>query len=261
MTESVKHMDEIISKYIKPATFPVAIKFFKEGEALPPKTKLPSRDFGHPIAVCQGVTLARRFGWAVAFYKEDVACAVSQVILGYTDEPDFIKDGSLCKPLYTQNDEAAIRTQASTPKMPKADTHCIVVCPLDKCDFEPDIVLCYGNAAQIVRMVQGSLYYDGGYVESRFSGRGACGSEITVPYTQDRCNVIIPGGGERVFALAADDELAFAVPKSKLQSVADGIAAIHKGGVARMPTPFSGLTNRPTFPPYYSALGEYCGLK
>ena len=32
-----------------------------------------------------------------------------------------------------------------------------------------------------------------------------------MPYSQDKCNVIVPGGGERVFALTGDDELAFAL--------------------------------------------------
>lgn len=261
MSEIVKQLDATISKYIRTVTFPLGIRLFKEGEELPARTKIPTRDFGNPIAFCQGVSLARRFGWSVAFRKEDQACGVSQVILGYQDEPDFIKTGSLIKPLYAGTDEAAARTQESTPKMPSADTHCIVICPLDKCTFAPDVVLCYGNAAQIVRLVQGALYKEGGYVESRFAGRGACGGEVTVPYSQNRCNVIIPGGGERVFALAADDELAFSMPGSKMQDVIDGIIAVHKGGVARMPTPFAGLTSQPEFPTYYHDLESYCGLR
>ncbi len=133
-------------------------------------------------------------------------------MLGYVGEPDFIKGGCLCKPLYNGNDEAAARTQASTPKLPAAETHCIVICPLDKCDFEPDLVLCYG-------------------------------------------------GGERVFGLTGDDEVAFAIPACKIKDTADGIIAVHKGGVARIPTPFAGLTNTPAFPKYYDGLAEYCGLK
>ncbi len=261
MSDICLRLDGIISKYIRPATFPVAVKFFKEGEALPPKTKVPTEAFGHPIAICQGISLARKYGWAVAFYQKDQACPLAQVILGYREEPDFIKDGSVIKNLYTGNDEAAVKTQESTPKMPQADTHCIVVAPLQNAAFDPDVVICYGNAAQITRFVQGALYKTGGYIESRFAGRGACGGEITVPYTQDRCNVIIPGGGERVFALTADDELAFAMPAGKIDEVMAGLEATHKGGVARIPTPVAGLAAQPNFPKYYHDLEVYCGLK
>lgn len=261
MNELVKYMNDTLNKYIRPLTFPMAVRFFKEGEELPPRAKVPTRDFGGPIAICQGIALVRRYGWTLAFYQNDMACPVSQVMLGYVEEPDFIKDGCLCKPLYNGNDEAAARTQASTPKLPAADTHCIVICPLDKCDFDPDVVLCYGSGAQIIRMVQGALYKEGGYIESRFAGRGACGGEIAVPYMSGRCNVIICGGGERVFGLTGDDEVAFAIPACKIKDTADGIIAVHKGGVARIPTPFAGLTTTPAFPKYYDGLAEYCGLK
>lgn len=261
MSEIARKIDAVISTYIRPLTFPVAVKFLKEGEELPPRTKVPTRDFGYPIALCQGMTIARKFGWSVAFYKQDEACALGQVICGYQDEPDFIKNGSIVKPLYVGSDEAAVKTQATTPKMPNPDTHCIVMAPLHVAEFDPDIVVCYGNAAQIVRFVQGALYREGGYIESRFSGRGACGGEFVVPYVQNKCNVIMPGGGERVFAGTADDELAFAIPASKINDVMEGLIETHKGGVARIPTPAYGILRQPAFPKTYWPLENYCGLR
>jgi len=261
MSEIAKEFDKTISKYIRSATFPVAVKFLKEGEELPPRTKVPTEAFGYPVAICQGISMARKNGWTLAFYQQDQACPLAQVILGYKEEPDFIKGGSVIKNLYAGNDEAATRTQEATPKMPEANTHCIVVAPLDKATFDPDVVIIYGNAAQITRLVQGALWNEGGYIESRFAGRGACGGEITIPMTKDQCNVVIPGGGERVFALTADDELAFAIPASKINDVAEGLAATHKGGVARFPTIQAGLSMKPGFPKYYWPLEEYCGLR
>ena len=163
MSEICKTLDASISKYIRPLTFPVAVKFVKEGEAIPEKAKVPTKALGYPIAICQAMTIARKYGWTLAMYKEDQACPLSHVILGYAEEPDFIKGGSVIKPLYVDNDEAAVKTQASTPKMPTADTHCIVLAPLHLATFDPDVVVCYGNSAQITRFVQGALYKVGGY--------------------------------------------------------------------------------------------------
>jgi uncharacterized protein (DUF169 family) len=182
---------------------------------------------------------------------------MAQVICGYIEEPDFVKDGSLVYPLYACDLEVGKKTHDSTPKMPVADTGTIAVAPLHRADFDPDVIIIYGNAAQIVRCVQGALYHDGGYIESRFAGRGACGGEITVPFVQQKYNVIIPGGGERVFAITTDDELAFAVPSSKFESFIDGVIAVHKGGVARIPTPFAGINHEPVWPKEYDKLGEY----
>lgn len=261
MSDTCKTMNEVLNQYVRPYTFPVAVRFFSEGEELPPKTKIPSQHFGYPIAFCQGVTMARKYGWTVAFYQKDQACPLGQVILGHKEEPDFVKDGSMVYPLYVDNLEAGMKTQASTPKMPKADTYCIVVAPLHLSTFEPDVILVYGNPAQITRLVQGALNKEGGYIESRFAGRCACGGEVVVPFVNDRCNVIIPGGGERVFAVTTDDELAFAMPKSKFDNVMEGLTNTHKGGVARIPTAFAGVNIRPQFPKYYFDLEKYCNLK
>lgn len=261
MSEVCKRLDAAISRYIRPLTFPVAVKLFKKDEPLPERVRIPTKFLGHPIAFCQGMSIARKYGWTIAMFAEDQACPLSHPILGYSDEPDFIKDGSVIKPLYADNDEAAAKTQAATPKMPAAVTYCIVLAPLHAATFDPDVVVCYGNSAQITRFVQGALFKVGGYIESRFAGRGACGGEVTVPYLQDKCNVIIPGGGERVFALTADDEAAFAMPASWIDRVIEGLEGTHKGGVARIPTTQAGLMIRPEFPKYYRDLEKYVGLR
>lgn len=255
-----ERLNATLNEYIRPATFPVAIKVSKD-ENLPSGVRRPQKLFGHRINICQGITLVRRIGWTLGFLKEDHACALSFVILGFVEEPDFAKSGHVVYPLYTETPEAGAKTQSSTPKMPVGEINSIILAPLHRADFEPDIVLIYGNAAQIARLVQGALYKEGGFIKSRFAGRCACGGEIVVPLTQQRCNIIIPGGGERIFALTADDELVFAVPNSKIESLIEGIVGTHKTGVARMPTPFFGARVKPEFPGSYSELEKYCGLR
>lgn len=260
MNEVCKTLNQCLDQYLRTLTFPVAVRFYKEGEDLPLKTKNPVKDFGYPIAFCQGMTLSRKYGWTVAFHQQDQACPVGQVILGQVEEPEFIKNGSLVNPMYAKDEGAAIKTHNATPKMPIANTYCIVLAPLHSAEFVPDVVVVYGNSAQITRLVQAALYNEGGYIESRFAGRGACGAEVVVPYVQNRCNVVVPGGGERIFALTGDDELAFAMPTSKINDVITGLAATHKGGVARIPTPIAGVMMNPRFPKYYDALARHCGL-
>ncbi|HSW35831.1 MAG TPA: DUF169 domain-containing protein, partial [Candidatus Limnocylindrales bacterium] len=129
-----------------------------------------------------------------------------------------------------------------------------------KADFDADVVLVYGNAAQVIRLVQGALYFNGGKIDSSFTGRGACGSEVVVPYQTGQCKVIIPGGGERVFAHTADDELLFAIPAGELANVAAGVEATHNNGIARIPTPFMGMRCKPVFPEKYTAVAKQFGI-
>jgi uncharacterized protein (DUF169 family) len=257
--EKNQKLNSIFNEYLRTLTFPVAVKIIKKGEALPNvKARIPMENFHHPVAICQGITMARKHGFTLIFRKEDQACPLANVILGYVEEPEIIKDGSVVYPLYVRDLDAGKRTQESTPKMPNADTEAIVIAPLHRADFDADVLIIYANAAQVTRMVQGALYNEGGYIESRFAGRGACGGEITVPYAQQKHNIIIPGGGEKVFALTQDDELAFAIPAAKIESLTEGIVATHKGGVARIPTPVAGVNIEPAFPEYYKPLIDYC---
>ena len=57
-----QEIGRIIEKYIRPITFPVAVKFQEKKDQPPGKFKRPLKDLGHPIALCQGVALARRIG-------------------------------------------------------------------------------------------------------------------------------------------------------------------------------------------------------
>lgn len=250
-------LDETLQKYIRTATFPVAVKISKE-PALPPKAKRPMTTFGHPINLCQGIAIARRYGWTMGFLKEDHGCANSLVIMGMVEEPDFIKDGSIVYPLYTENLETGAVTQQATPRMPGGEINSILLAPLHRADFDPDVVLIYGNPGQIVRLVQGALYKTGGTINSKFMGRAACGSEIVTTLLTGECNVIIPGGGEKVFAMTAEDEMVFSVPAAKIDDLIEGLAATHKAGAARIPVPQFGLRAEPEFPEPYKKLEDYC---
>lgn len=249
----------VLNEYIRPATYPVAIKVSRE-PILPEKARRPLTGFGYPLTICQGVALVRRFGWVLGFLKEDHACPVSHIILGLAEEPDFIKDGSIVYPLYTETLDAGARTQQVTPKLPVGEVGSLVLAPLHRAAFDPDVVLVYGNPAQMARLIQGALYKHGGVIESKFMGRGACGGEIVVPFREQKYNLVIPGGGEKAFALTMDDEMVFAAPWSKLSDMLDGIVATHKAGAVRLPSPFLGTMMQPKMPKEYDDLARYCGL-
>lgn len=247
-----------IEQYIRPLTFPVAVKI-SAGRDIPEGYRRPTSLFGHRINICQGVNMARRYGWNFGFVHEDMACPLSIPIFGFCEDPDFVTRGEIIYPDFTCSLEAAQKTQAMQPKAPVGSIGSILVAPLGRADFEPDLILVYGSPAQVVRLVQGALYREGGAIESRFSGRCACAQEFINPYLSGKCNVIIPAQGERLFAMTADDELVFSIPRGQLESVVEGVEVTHKRGVSRIPTPFFGLRIEPEFPKRYQELAEFCG--
>lgn len=249
-----------IEQYIRPLTFPVGVKMLP-GRDIPEGYRRPVSLLGHRINICQGVNMARRYGWNLGFLQEDMACPLSIPIFGFCEDPDFVTRGEIIYPDFTCSLEAAQKTQAAQPKAPVGSIGSILVGPLGRVDFDPDVVLVYGSPAQIVRMVQGALFKEGGAVESRFSGRCACAQEFVYPFFSGKCNVIIPAQGERLFAMTTDDELVFSIPRGQLENVVEGLEVTHKRGVSRIPTPFFGLRMAPEFPQRYQELAEFCGIE
>jgi uncharacterized protein (DUF169 family) len=253
-------LNKVLETLLRPLTFPVAAKLLPGAEA-PQGFNRPSQTMGHRLNLCQGTNFARRYGWRMAFLADDMACPLSVPIFGFKPDPDFVTRGEHIYPDFTDTLEKAAKTQAAQPKADEGSIGAVLLGPLAKVEFEPDVVLVYGAPAQIVRLVQAALYHHGGAIESRFSGRCACAQEFVYPHQSQKCNVVMPAQGERMFAMTADDEMCFAIPKSEFENVADGITVTHKRGVSRVPTPFFGMRMRPQFPERYGDLEEYCGTK
>lgn len=252
--------NSLIEQYIRPLTFPVGIKLSDEDKT-PKHYRNPTKILGHPINICQGVNIARRYGWSFGFVRQDMGCPLSIPIFGFCEDPDFVTKGEIIYPDLAKTPEVGARTQAAQPKAPVGSIVSILIGPLNRVDFDPDLILIYGNPAQIARLVQGALYREGGAIESRFSGRCACAQEFIYPHLNQKCNVIIPAQGERFISLTADDELVFSIPRTQVEPVLEGLEFTHKQGVSRFPTPFAGLRTRPRFPERYKKLEQFCGIK
>lgn len=262
MLEDVKKLHDVINAYIRPATYPIAIRVVKKGEekAAPEKVKIPSIDLCHPVTFCQGIAMARRYNWTMIFRKEDHGCPIAQIMLGYYS-PEKMLEGTIAVDSYTETIESGKIMENANYYMPQGEIEEVWIAPLQKADFTPDVVIAYGNAAQIARMAHGANYHTGEGVTSKTFGRFACSNYIARTILENECSLVIPSGGERVFALAQDDELIFSIPKSKLYSVAAGIEAVHKAGFSRFPTAFYGLMGEVKLPPKYYEMIEATPLE
>ena len=86
--EQWKTAAQELETLLRPQTFPVGVAFLKDGKGLPDKTRRPTEHLGQPIAPCQGMTLARRYGWTVAFGADDFSCPIAKTAYRIGDEPD-----------------------------------------------------------------------------------------------------------------------------------------------------------------------------
>lgn len=250
--EKVQELAKAIEKYVRPDTFPLGIRIMKEGEELPEKVKRPSRDLGQRFSICQGVTMARRYGWSMAMGSEDQSCPIAKIAFNFEDEVDFYSDGNLANGMYAKTCEIGAKTESVVPKFSKEEAGTVVVAPLTRANFEPELVVVYGNSAQVMRMVAGALFTTGGEITSSFSARADCADLIIRTKQTDKPQVILPCYGDRVFAQTHDHEMAFAFPYSMVDDFIEGLIGTHKGGV-RYPVP-SYLRYENQYPATYEKL-------
>jgi len=251
----LQKINEALNSYIRPQTFPVAAKMVGSVNDIPGKAKMPKRDLGIAMPVCQGVALARRYGWLMAMGKEDMLCPLGALTLGFLPAKEKFLDGSFNFPFWVKSQDARAKISRNLPRFEYGKYTHLVVAPLHRADFEPQVIIIYGNPAQISRLIQAATHETGKPIVSSSIGALACSEEITRPILTDQCQFIVAGGGDRVIAQTQDHELSFAMPISKAAAVVEGLEATHKAGM-RYPTA-SFLTFKAGFPPAFSELMDY----
>jgi len=243
-----------LERYLRPATFPVGVKLLKPGEPLPPRARRPQADLGIQVALCQTVAFARRYGWTLAITEADLNCPLALTAFGFKPELEYYSSGCACAGMYTETEAAGARTEAAVPKFSFREYGCFVAGPLARLDFEPDVVVQYGNSAQVMRLLQAALFKDGGYISSRFSGRLDCADLVVETMQTQKPQVILPCYGDRIFAQTEDTEMAFSFPWAQADQIVQGLEGTHKGGV-RYPVP-AFLHYAPRYPAHYEKMHE-----
>jgi len=244
----LKEVDKALNTYIRPLTFPLAVKMLKSEDEIPEKTRRPFQQMKKRVAICQGIGMARKFGWAVAMGKEDMQCSLGAAPFGFFKDLDFFNEGNMAAGMFTATKEAGKKEEDLIDRFEYGSYTHILAAPLNRTLFEPDLLMIYGNPAQMMRLIQGALHNEGGAVQSSAMGRLGCSSIITV-MKKGECRYIVPGNGDRIFGMTQDYEMAFLIPASKMATVVDGLAKTHKAGIRYPITSFFDF--EATFPPSY----------
>jgi len=251
----LKAINEALNTHCRPQTYPLAIRMCQSATELPERVRLPKRDLGLRIPVCQAFSMARRYGWTMAVGPEDQACPFGGVTLGFFKYKPGLIDGTL-------QEQAGMgpkdRWAKSTPLMSRLEygkySH-LLAAPLHTATFEPHLILIYGMPGQIGRLIQGTLYDRGGVLTAASSGGAACSRLVSHTILSDECQYVVGAGGDRVFALTQDHEMPFTIPMSKVELTIKGLDAGARTGVQRYPLPVY-LQFEPRLPPSYQKLRD-----
>ena len=251
MTDWTKQA-EALNRLIRPLTFPIAVKLVKSIDEFPERTRRPFQDMGFKTNVCVGMTMARKYGWTVGMTADDNACLIAAYTYGWS-EPESGAKKALTDFLqvmkYAANENAARTTMEAVEqvKLSKGKYAGVVFSPLERTKIDPDLVMIFCNPAQLMRLVHGATQETGVSVQSVFSGRGGtCTEGVLQTFKTGKPKVVLPGNGDRVWAMVQDEEIAFTIPANWLDSVIKGLEATHQTGI-RYPIPVD-VRHEPLFP-------------
>jgi uncharacterized protein (DUF169 family) len=232
-------------RYLRVESRPLSIKFLQGSAEIPQGVMRPST-FNVKMAPCQVNTIARKWNMAMAVTPEEVCCAAALLAFGWGDlgeldrrkeladfvvSAGYVKDLEKAKPIL-----ATMPYFAGEKKFPSKG---LVVAPIDSGIIaDPDVILIYGNPAQINRLVQSMLYSEGGVIESRASLGASCVFQMIEPLVSGKPAYVIPGRGERQVGLAQDHEMVFTLPASKLPALLEGLRETDEKGAKYPVQPF-----------------------
>ena len=247
------NLAEALDYYVRPHTFPLAIKLLNVTAEIPADARLPLRDLGFKSTICQAIGIARRIGWKIALTEVDMSCPFSLIVFGLTKSVPFYEEGRACLGMYAETLEAAQLSEAKTPKFKYGQYKGLIVSPIFKAgDMKPDLYLVFGNSAQTMRLTAAALYKTGGRIESSSSARIDCADEIVQTQLSRNCHYVLPCYGDRMFGLTSDDEMIFTIPYEKAEEIVEGLQGTYKNGI-RYPIPVF-MRNEVNLPEQYNKL-------
>jgi uncharacterized protein (DUF169 family) len=217
-------------------------------------SSVPALDPGEQIAICQGFSISRKYGWPLAIERDDISCPLAKAVWGFEPMLNYFMNGMTCAGMYTETPAAGVVTEMAVDKWQHGEWQGVVMAPLHRTNFDPHVILIYGNSAQVMRLVTARLWKTGGRISSSFSGRIDCADAVITTIKTDECQVILPCYGDRVFAQTDDGEMGFTIPASRVDMTVEGLEGTHQGGV-RYPIP-SFLRYTGQFPEHYGEMDK-----
>ena len=159
-----------LEEILRPHTYPLAVKLVRDEAQFPEKTRRPEKK----MAICQALTMSRRYGWTIGLTEKACACPGASLAYGWKGDMDdhalsqfFLGAG------YASNEEGAKTIVKNIDHLEPEKYQGIIISPLTRSKIIPDVILVYGNPAQIMRLIQGAMHKEGKKLKCDLAGMAA----------------------------------------------------------------------------------------
>lgn len=233
-----------LERQLRLKTFPLALKLLESDGDIPDGAQRPLKDFGHHLSLCQAFQISRRDGIALAMLKEDNWCPEPVIGYGLGEPPKYFLEGHNRYPHDVETLEAGSHYAQQFPRLEVGKYIGLVSAPLTTTNFEPDLVMIYGDSAQLNLLLLAREYKEGYDVKCALSSHAACVYAVVPAIQSGECQVAIPCRGDHYRAMAGDDEIIFTVPRGRLEDLMAGLRYVNSSG-SRLPKGYSVLPEYP----------------
>jgi len=219
--------DELV-KMLRLKTDPLAFKRFEKTEELEAIRNV----FHIPTfsTFCQAVHRVRVQGLTIGITKLDRMNHRCLRLHGvkHAHEKSMKEEAAMLSRTWFASPEEALLQQQETPRVPVGEA--VALAPLSKGKFDPDVVLFYGNPAQMMMLLCGLQKVKYERFQFFFIGEGACADSLGECYRTGKPQLSIPCYGERAMGQVADDEISVALPPGEIPRAISGMKQLAKIG-------------------------------
>src|SRR3990172_9011865 len=231
-----------IERLLRLQTYPIAYKRLDDIKEL---EKIPNvRRLDRPATFCQLPTLVRRGGWTISVTRNNLSERCARINgLAFTTDEEINREVANFATSWFATKKEARKQMAEYPLVPAGEA--VVLAPLASGKFDPDVVLIYGNPAQMMLLMNGLQYKGYERFNFFFIGEGACADGLAQCYTSGKPALAIPCFGERRFGGVTDDEMVIALPPGMIEKAVEGLQALWNRGL-RYPIMYFGTECDPS---------------
>jgi uncharacterized protein (DUF169 family) len=210
-------------------TSPIA---YKRLEKLAELEKIPDvMPLGRRASFCQVPAMVRTMGMTISATRENFGDRCARINgLAPTTEKQVTWEAEQFAHSWFASLEEAKKQMAAYPTVPPGEA--VVLAPLAAEKFEPDVVLIYGNPAQMMLLMNGLQFKDYERFQFFFIGEGSCADGLAQCYTTGKPALAIPCLGERAFGTVTDDEMVMALPPKMLAKAIEGLQELKARGAS-----------------------------
>jgi uncharacterized protein (DUF169 family) len=180
---------------------------------------------------CQVIFMARIVGKTVGVTRQD--CMLDRCMrihgLKTPSEKSRTSEAKSLATTWFSSFEDALKQQDGYPRIPAGEA--IAVAPLAQEKFEPEVILIYGNPAQIMMFMCGLEKEKYERFQFFFIGDGACADSLGQCYTTGKPAIAIPCYAERALGHVADDEIVVALPPNEVTKAILGLRKLSNIGL------------------------------